>query len=855
MLTPVSFAAQSVKLTRLANGLTVFVIPDNRFPLASLRLYVHAGSTYEDPRVAGISHVLEHMVFKGTKNRPKGAIAQQIESAGGYLNAATSFDYTVYLTDMPAQEWKLGLNVLKDMAFHPTLDAAELEAEKDVIIAELERGEDTPQSRIFHALQASAFKNTPYARPIIGYRDTIKNMTADDIRNYIDTYYQPQSMLLVVVGDVNPEEVIAQAEQEFGSITNNRAITPPTEIDASSLSDSASVTIQHGPWKKVYFGMALPVPGMKDATSPQLDILAYLLGGDATSRLYKKFKYDTQLVDDISVGNYSFERTGLLYFTAVLDADKLEDFWKAFTKELAQLQGSSFSHEELSRAKLNLEDALYRSKETVAGIASKEGYFQFFNGGRQGEANYLKALQDVSTAQLDALVDTWLTPNRVNVALLLPEGVTAPAIEPILHEAWHIESTLTKPTASASHAGELENIDLGDGRRVILIPDATLPYTAVDVVFTGGDSLLAETQQGLAALTASVLTTGTEQLDSPAMETFQAERAATLSASAGRQSFSISMRQPARFDADMFALLHDVITKPAFEADEVQREKQNQIASIKSREDQPLGLAFRHLMPFLFSGHHYGYFHLGKIDEVNNFSVQNVRHFWKEQVEQPWVMAVAGQFDRKAVLAFARSLPKPSAASKQLPPPSWNNKKTLDLTLADRNQAHVLLLFPTAGLPSADTPALELLQAILAGQSGLLFRDLRDEQSLGYTVTAMNWQSNHAGFIAFYIGTEPGKIEQAIEGFRKVISSLQEKQLPEAELIRGKNQLKGDYYREHQKLGSRSSEAATLASQGYPLELNKHILEEAEKLTGKDLQNIAKRYLSPDGGYIIRVTP
>lgn len=139
---PDPLSGKEEQVTKLPNGLSVLILKDTRFPLVSTRLYVHAGSSYETPDQAGISHVLEHMVFKGTDSRPKSAISQEVESAGGYLNAATSYDYTVYITDMPDRHWKLGMDVVRDMAFHPTLDPQELESEKNVIVAELQRGED-----------------------------------------------------------------------------------------------------------------------------------------------------------------------------------------------------------------------------------------------------------------------------------------------------------------------------------------------------------------------------------------------------------------------------------------------------------------------------------------------------------------------------------------------------------------------------------------------------------------------------------------------------------------------------------------------------------------------------------------
>lgn len=847
-------AAQPADITRLSNGLTVLVLKDERFPLASLRLYVHAGSAFETPKEAGISHLLEHMVFKGTVKRPKGQVARDVESVGGYLNAATSFDYTVYLTDMPADQWRLGMDVLKDMAFEPALDPAELESEKDVVIAELQRGEDSPDSRIFQSLQAGALKGTTYERPIIGYRDTIRATTADDMRAYIRKHYQPQSMLLTVVGNVDPAAVREEAERLFGGMVNDQNVIPPVEFDARDFAHGSTVTVQHGPWKKVYLGVALPVPGLRDLQAAQLDVLAQLMGGDPTSLLYRTFKYEKQLVDDISVANYSFERVGLLYITAELDADKLQPFWKELTAMLSGLKAAAFTGQEIERAKLNLEDGLYRSKETVAGLASKEGHFQFFNGGAQGEANYLQAVRDVDQPQLDALISQWLRPESLTVSLLLPEGTPQPDLSGTLAATWPASGK--KGAASQNNAtGKMETVDLGKGRKLVLIPDATLPYTAVDLVLAGGNALLAPDQQGLAALTASVLTKGTMRLDAPALEAYQSDRAASLSATAGRNTFTLSMREPSRFDADMFSLLAEVMTKPALSPDEVARERRNQIASIKAREDQPLGLAFRHLTPFLFAGHSYGFYHLGQPDTVNAFTADNVKGFWRKQTEQPWVMAVAGNFDKEAVVRFARSLPAPAATPVKLDAPVWTSEKGLDLRLPERKQAHLMLVFPTVPLLHKDTPALELLQSILAGQSGLLFRDMRDKQGLGYTVTAMNWQADLAGFMVLYIGTEPGKLEQAEAGFRKVLDELHTTPLAQEELQRGKNQLRGDYYRGHQRLGSRSSEAAMLASQGYPLAFNKELIEKAEKTTAADLEKVARTYLDMSKVRIMRVLP
>jgi zinc protease len=218
-------------------------------------------------------------------------------------------------------------------------------------------------------------------------------------------------------------------------------------------------------------------------------------------------------------------------------------------------------------------------------------------------------------------------------------------------------------------------------------------------------------------------------------------------------------------------------------------------------------------------------------------------------------MAVCGSFDRDAVIAAARTLPMPLDPAVPLTSPAWGTAKELDITLKGRRQAHLLLVFPTVPVDSEDEAGLELLQTILSGQSGLLFRDLRDRQGLGYVVTAFTLRLERAGAMVLYIGTEPGKMTQAEEGFRKIIAELRTGLLPEAELDRGKNRMLGEYNRDRQTLSARSEEAATLVAAARPLDAEKALTQKAASLTPEELRTIAAKYLDMDRAYTVKVLP
>lgn len=852
-----STSGNDTMLVRLKNGLTVHIIRDSRFPLVCTRLFVGTGSANETAEQAGISHVLEHMVFKGTEKRPKGQVARDVESLGGYLNAATSFDKTWFITDMPAKHWKTGMDVVKDMAFHPSLDPAELEAEKDVIVSELKGGDDTPTRRLFEDLQVAGLAHTVYGRPIIGFEKTIRAVTADDLRAYIRTWYQPQNMMLLVAGDIDPKAVLAHAEELFGDLKNDTILPEPAPVQLEGAAGGPRVEVTYGPWNKVYLGIVLPAPALGDQRSIDLDVLAYALGGDGTSQFYRKYRYEKQLVDSISVGNMSLNRAGLFYMVAQLDADKVEPFWQEFTRDLAALDAGKITPDVIERARFNYEDGMDRASETLDGLTSWKATVQFELGGPQGEANVRHALAAVDSARLRQAQDLWLRPDQVRVRVLAPEKAKLPDLDAILQHNWPAPAVeRQKAAAAAEKVGKREIVDLGQGRTVILQPDRTIPYVSLEILRPGGNALLKPADQGLAQLTAATLTDGCGTRDLDAMERFVAERAASLSASAGVQSFTVSLTGPARFNADYFALLGDLLHKPTFAEKDVRRQADTLKAALVRRQDNPMSFMGSKINGFLFpGGQPYGFDGLGTTENQDRFGPGDVQAFWKQQNAQPWILSVAGDFDREKVLAFARSLPVPTAPAVDVPQPTWGADKRLPLSLPGRQQAHLLLAFHAVPLDHPDAPALMLLESVLSGQSGLLFNKLRDEQGLGYTVTAFYRSLPEAGFMAFYIGTTPRNLDVARQGFSGIIKDIKTDLLPAELLAKGLNRMEGSYYRGRQSLGARADEAASERLLGQPQDFQKRLLEKAAKVTPEQLREVARKYLLVDKMYEVTLLP
>jgi zinc protease len=852
-------AAAKPDVSVLPNGLQVVFQHDERFPLVSVRMYVRAGSVMEEPEQAGISHLLEHMVFKG-REAQDGA-AERVEAVGGYINAATSFDYTMYMLDLPDEHLGLGLSVLKDMIFEVTIDPEEMERERKVVISELERGEDSPTSLLFKKTQGLVWKGTGYELPIIGSRETLASLTPKNIEDYVAKHYQPQSMVLVVVGNVGKDQAMGLINDTFGGLRNNRTIAPPQPVSLESAGQGPRVETHTGPWNKVYASCAFPLPSLKAEETTALETLGFMLGGDETSLLYRRFKYELRLVDDISAGAMTMDRTGMLYIRAVLDPDKVDAFWEELNRILSGVSAEAFTQGDLDRAVTNIEDSLFSSKETLGGLAAKVGYFQFFEGDIRAEDNYLYDLRHLSLKQIGESAGRYLRLGSMSSVLLTPEATEAmpepEALAQAARELWPEErKAVAEDHEPAQTVGGAETLELTGGRKLVLIPDKTLPYVSLRMVYTGGNTLLTPETQGLAAMAAEALTRGTANLSATEYQDYLSERAAGLSAASGSDVFVVSTRFPVRFQEDMFGLFQETIAEPAFADDEITRVREEQASDIKRTEDRPLGLAFRRMFPFLFPDSSYGYSRLGTLETLEGLDKSDVALYWERQRSQSWVLAVCGDFDRERVIELAKGLARDAqAAEAEFPTPQWTGDDELALTLPGRNQTHILAVFPVPGKPDPDNPSLRLLRKALTGQGGVLFSELREKKGLGYSVSAMLWQTQHTGFLAFYIGTSPDKAPQALQGFKTIAAQLGEEPLSDEQLSRAKNLIKGEYYRDIQSLSARSHEAAGLSLRGLPLEFNRDTVDKARALTAEDLRQTAAKYLDWDRAYLVRIDP
>ncbi len=358
---------------RLKNGLRVFVQETHTAPVVAVQMWIGVGSADERPEEAGVAHLLEHMMFKGTKKRGVGMVAQEVEGAGGEVNAFTSFDQTVYHLTLASRHFDLGLDILSDMILSSQIDADELRMEKEVVLEEVRRSQDSPSRVLDQQVFKTVFEAHPYGRPVIGFEETVRGFERPDVHGFFERWYTPDNMVLVVVGDVDVATVKRQATRAFRDF--NRGPAPTHSRPQEALQTAPRFAVLHQAVKEAHLELAFPVPEAEHPDTPLLDLLALVLGQGESSRLVEHVKNQQQLVNSVYAYAYTPKEPGVFFVGSSLEPQRLMEVYPALLEEIHQIRTAPVRSSELRKAKTIIQSDRVYERETVDGRARKFGYY------------------------------------------------------------------------------------------------------------------------------------------------------------------------------------------------------------------------------------------------------------------------------------------------------------------------------------------------------------------------------------------------------------------------------------------------------------------------------------------------
>ena len=835
-----------VKLTTLENGLVIIVREDHSAPVVSAQAWAMAGSIHEGKWLgAGLSHVLEHMLFKGTTTRAGSRIDQEVQEAGGYMNAYTSFDRTVYHIDVPNTGAVKAIDILCDIMQHANLPPDELAKEMDVIRREMDMCHDDPGRRASRRLFETAYTKSPYRFTIIGYPDIFNEVKPEDIRNYYTEKYAPNNVFFVVAGDVKNDDVVAQIKAAYAN-SKSKAMPPsvlplePKQTAAREIIEESAVELGH-----VHF--AWHIPELRHPDIAVLDVLSVLLGSGRSSRLFQQVREKQGVVHHVDAWTYSPGLPGLFGISAVVDGDQFEAANKAILAEIEKIKMISVSANELQKAIKQFISATLSSRKTMEGQAQNLGGNWLAANDLNFSERYLAAVKNVTLADVQRVARHYLTPENRTLYALLPEGAAPKA----------------KANVEQNTVNAIQKIVLPNSLTLLVKADHRLPFVEFRAVFKGG--VLAENvaNNGTTMLLAKLLIKGTKTRSAEKIATEIESVGGHIDSYGGNNSFGINAEVLSEDFATGLDLLADVILNPIFPADELEREKEVQIAGIRSRKDELLKSASLAMRRALFGETGYGLDSLGSEESAGKVSVATLKEFHQKlTAPNNCVLAIFGDVtasDVKAAVekAFGRwQMADSKSGNSNSPLPTSNSHLPLRVEeTRDKKQAVLVLGFPGTTLGSDDRYALDLLQECCSDLGSRLFLRIREQLGLAYYVGAQNFTGLVPGYFAFYTGTEPTKVAQVEAELLKEAELLRTEGLTAEELKRAKAKIIGQKKIARADLGNLASTSAL--DELYGLGWQRAELDDAkyDAVTLEQIKAVAQKYLQPEAWVVSVVKP
>lgn len=812
-----------VKKLQLKNGLQLLFIESRKSPVISIQMWVRTGSADEKRGEEGLSHFIEHLVFKGTRKYGVGEIASVVEGSGGELNAYTSFDQTVFYVTISKEYFETGLSVISEMMGFPRFDPGEIDNEREVVIEEIKRGQDSLARQASQLLFRTAFRKSAYRVPVIGFDRNIRSVSAKKIRSFFESRYTPPNMFLVVTGDFSTKEAKKRVESVFGELrrTPLRKVTRVREPKQTSarlaLQESTfEQSIAYGAWK---------IPGAGHRDIPALDVAALILGQGDSSRLVRRLRIEEPLVNSIGTGNYLPLEGGLFMLSCGFEKDKFARITNAVHEEMQRFLQEGPTEEEVRRAVINLESGELYSMETVDGLARRYGSVEFQFRDLKAFDRYFKALRSLTPRDIQKVARKYLVPETFTLAITAKgeQGELKAAAQawirqqkadrkpktPARAPAKKIKVASLKMKPGAGDQPKIDLIRLKSGARLLIRPSSETAVVSVRVAMLGGLRSEPRGKNGLVELFSRSWLGGTGNRTEQRMIEDVDDIAASLSPVVGRNSAGLGFDALSVFQKQGAEIFLDALTDPLFPETVVAREKEIQLQQLKHKKDNPGQVAFARFLSRMFEGHPYAHEQIGTASELETVTAQDIRDYWKGIFDPSRLhFSVCGNVDRDAwadLLEVATGrMPKRSAT---IGSPKLNSlEKSVSIyEKAEKEQSHIILGFRSYDMTDPRRHTVHLIQSVLAGQGGRLFIELRDKESLAYSVAPTRLEGIEGGYFGAYIGCSPEKGEKAVRMMRAEFRKLIENRVPDDELDRAKRYMIGRHDIELQRTSSIAS--------------------------------------------------
>jgi zinc protease len=847
----------SVVRTRLSNGLTVLIRRDRSAPVVAIVTYVNAGYFDETDDVVGIAHVLEHMYFKGTPTRGVGEIAKQTKAVGGYLNAATIYDHTVYYTVLPSSGFLQGLDVQADAYARSLIDSEELARELEVIIQEAKRKADNPAAVATETLYELLHDRHRIRRWRIGREPGLRQLTRAALMGFYRNFYHPGNTVLSIVGDVDPDEALREVQNKYGSMPSGEPSRRPglTEEGVSGFryreltGDIGQTQLAFG-WR---------TPGTTHPDTAALDLLAAVLGSGRASRLYRAVR-ERRLASSVSAYNYTPTEIGVFVVHAEAPTASTRDAARAIWAQLSAIRDGDVGELEIERAKRIYESRWVRRLEDMEGQANYLAEWEALGDWRMGD-RYLERLLTATRDDLVAAADRYLDPSNTGTIVYRPTSsepvaadadalrdlleakpAPAPLPPPIPYQA-HVIGVAPEPTFEREEAG-VRVYRTTTGMPILVRRKLGAPLVHAGVYVLGGVIDEEPSAAGLTTLMTRTALKGTTTRSALQIAEESEMLGGSVSASSGSESFGWTISVPTQFAAAAIELLADVVQHPTLNEEALETERTIAIADVATLRDDMYRYPMRLASQTAFANHPYGTPVSGTEETLGRIDRSLVRRWHMERaLNSASVIALVGDAepDELASLAARAFTEMRHVKARDLPSPQWPSSVTTTAEPRDRAQTALTLLFPGPARDDEARFSSAMITSVASGLGGRFFDKLRDKRSLCYTVNAFAIARRLGGTIGAYIATSPEQEDAARDGLLAEFRRLRDEPVTAEELMRAQTYAIGSHAIRQQSGGAVLAdlvETFLFGSLRELIEYEQHV----RAVTAESMQRVAATY-------------
>lgn len=847
----------------LPNGLRVLVRELKGAPVVALNLWIGTGSAEDPDELSGLSHFAEHMLFRPGSAPGAIDLAETALDAGGYLNAETGCDHTVYYQVVPPDRWGDVLAAQAEAVAHPAFESRDVEDERSVIIDEARGAEADPASFLWRRLMETAFTSHPCRRPVVGTESTITGITADDLREHHRRHYVPANMVQIVVGDVDADRVLALAEESLGAIATSDFVRSAACEEAPGEVRAQSYT---GLWEQSSVGMAFRAPSVLHADIPALDVACGLLGVGRSSRLKKSLQTRSGLVSDLRSGVIAFRDVGIVTVGAGVVGTEVDRVIEGVFVELERMRSEPVGADELDKMLRRLEAGYVLEHETSASIAGGLGLFETLGDYRHFE-DYVDRLAAVTPDDVLRVARDYLEPGTASVVTYVPDGggvppgdrsaeitglaartaIAGPARIAEQSATWRPSKAFERPMILAERgASKCVREHLAGGVTLVLAEARALPIVSVAVAFRGGFAEEPDDLAGVTYLTQKLLLRGTTVLTADEVADAIEGLGSAIAAAIDRDGFGLGMTVLANHSREGMRILGDVLAEPAFPADQLERVRGEVLTEIGQLSDHPLRRAMLLMLPLAFPEHPYGRPLRGTPESVGSMSVGDVERWYTRTFDaRNLIVCAVGDLDRdavrKVVEEVAGRLPVGERSMPRKPlvlGPS--GRRDVDHDGSGQSTVALALRGPSAG--TRDEAVMRVICRAGSMMGGRLWRALRERPPFAYAVGSSLIALREGGAVLAHVTAPMGQEEAALDALDSEFVRLAADGLSPEELGRAKRHLGGVLAISMERGAARAAAYAMAEATGAGCEHVDRMPDLVKSVTNDDVAAVAGRY-------------